>query len=210
MTTFPTVERIAADAISFVDAVDRVVAGLVFRYRPPLVALVRIRKWFDHRWLRFSGLGRVFVDPPWPSHAGVALREHHQEQLTFPPFAPTRIAGESHWLRSAGGGYTLAADPPRIHRLERQHSSANLQRRVAGVAATALYVWFSSSSASDGRGSMLVYAVNAGEAIPWFASMRADAGTWSLGEVKGLGRAEIAELLEHPPGVRRGPSPLER
>lgn len=201
-TTFPAVERTAREAPGFVDAVDRVVAGLVFRYRPQLVCLVRIRRWFDHRWLGFSGRGRVFFDSPFPKHPGVSLDEFHQEQLTFPPFAPTRVAAEQHWIRKNDGDYAVTPSRFQIHRPLRQHSSSNLQRRVVDLTDSALFVWRSSTSATDARGSMLVYIVNAGTTIPWFASMRSTAERWALSEVKGLGRVEVSELLEHPPGPR--------
>lgn len=202
MTPFPALDRTTDDAAGFADSVDRVVAGLVFRYRPRLVCIIRVRRWFDHRWLRYSGKGRVFFDPPWPSHPGVSLDGLHQEQLTFPPFAPTRVAAEHHWDRTNRGNYQRAPGSFRVHRPDRQHSSANLQRRVADLTDSALFVWFSSTSATDNRGSALVYVVNDGTTIPWFAAMRADAEGWKLAEVKGLGRAEVTELLEHPPGVR--------
>src|SRR5262249_46008901 len=156
----------------FIDCVDRVVAGLAFRYRPQLVCAVRIRRWFDHRWLRFSGKGRVFFDPPWPSHIGVALDEFHQENLTFPPFAPTRVAAEHHWERTSEGNYARAAKRFHVHRLERRHSSSNLQRRVGNLIDSGLFVWFSSTGAKDDRGSILVYIVNEGATIPWFVSMK--------------------------------------
>lgn len=200
--TFPYLHRSSEDAPGFIDAVDRVVAGLVFRYRPPLVCIVRIRRWFDHRWLSFSGMGRVFFDPPWSWHIGIALEEFHQEKLTFPPFAPTRVATEHHWQRRTDGDYEVGPGDFQVHRSRRRRSAANLQRRVADLTESALFVWFSSTSQSDKRGSMLVYIVNDGATIPWFASMQMNATGWALGDVKGLGRVEIAEFLEHPPGPR--------
>jgi hypothetical protein len=152
--------------------------------------------------MSFSGKGRVFFDSPFASHAGVSLDEMHQEQLTFPPFAPTRVAAEQHWERGSDGEYTRAVERFRIHRIQRQHSSANLQRRIVDLTDSGLFVWFSSTSAKDTRGSLLVYIVNDGTTIPWFASIKTDGGSWTLGEVKGLGRAEVEELLGHPPGVR--------
>jgi hypothetical protein len=89
-----------------------------------------------------------------------------------------------------------------IHRPERQHSNHNLHRRIVDLTDSALFVWFSSTSAKDSRGSMLVYVVNGRVTIPWFASMTCASSTWSLSDVKGLGREEVRELLQHPPGVR--------
>jgi hypothetical protein len=208
MATFPVADRMDTDASGFLDSIDRVVAGLVFRYSPRLVCFVRIHKWFDHRWLGFSGKGRVFFDPPWPAHPGVSLDEFHQEQLTFPPFAPSRVATEHHWTRQTDGNYARGEAPFRVHGDEREHSSSNLQRRIVDLTESALFVWFSSSSVKDARGSMLVYVVNAGTTIPWFASMRCDASSATLGEVKGLGRPEVLELLQHPPGVHESTATL--
>ena len=203
MTTYPTVTRADGDATGFLDAVDRVIAGLVFRYRPQLVCSVRIRRWFDHRWLEFSGKGRVFFDAGWPpSHPNVALDEFRQDQLTFPPFTPKRVAAEHHWERRDNGSYTRASPRFLVHRRARQRSSTNLQRRIVDLASSGLFVWFSSTNSNDARASILVYIVNGGVTIPWFASMKCEAMMWTLGEVKGLGRPEVQELLQHPPGVQ--------
>jgi hypothetical protein len=121
---------------------------------------------------------------------------------TEPGELQTRVATEHHWERASDGEYGRAVGRFRIHREERQHSSANLQRRVVDLTDSGLFVWFSSTSAKDTRGSLLVYIVNDGTTIPWFASMKTDGDGWSLGEVKGLGRAEVEEFLGHPPGVR--------
>lgn len=202
---FPVVERAPGDGGGLLDGIDRIVAGLVFRYRPPLVCVVRIRRWFDHRWLSFSGRGRVNMTIPWPAPE-VALDEFHQDKLTFPPFAPTRVAAEHHWERTSAGNYVRAVPGFRVHRRMRQHSSANLQRRVADLVASGLFVWFSSPAEHDDRASVLVYVVNDGVTIPWFASLRAEPTGWTLGEVKGLGRPEVEELLDHPPTIHREPA----
>jgi hypothetical protein len=42
---FPTVTRTADDVDSFTEAVDRVLAGLCFRFQPELVCVIRIKRW---------------------------------------------------------------------------------------------------------------------------------------------------------------------
>ena len=200
---FPGIERRAADDDAYMACVERIVAGMVFRFRPVRVCIVRVKRWFDHRWLRFSGVGRVPFDSPFPSHPGVALDEVYADQLTFPPFAPTRIASEVHWSRRADGDYELIDDGFRVHRSERARSAANLHRRVVDVTDAALFVWFSSGDARDARGSVMVHSVCDGAPLPWFVSLVRRAGRWDAAEVKGLGRQEVRELLEHPPGVWR-------
>lgn len=202
--TYPGIDRDPADDDAYVACVERIVAGMVFRFRPGRVCVIRVKRWFDHRWLRFSGKGRVPFDAPSPSHPGVALDEVYADQLTFPPFAPTRIASEHHWSRRADGDYELIDDGFRVHRSDRAHSATNLHRRVADETDGALFVWFSSGDARDGRGSVMVHSVCDGVPLPWFASLVQSDGRWDVAEVKGLGRQEVRELLDHPPGIRRG------
>jgi hypothetical protein len=205
LQTFPTIERAPGDAAAFIDRVQRVASGLVFRYRPPHVGVVRIRRWFDHRWLGFSGKGRTFFDSPFLADPCVSLAPFRQDQLTFPPFAPTRVVAERHWQRDAHGNYAPSETDLRIHRARRQRSARNLHLRVADLVDSALFLWFSSDSIAIRRASLLVYIVNDGAVLPWLASLRADprgSDGWSLGEVQGLGRAEVEEFLEHPPLAR--------
>ncbi len=200
---FPSVERSAEDYAGFVEAVDRVLAGLCFRFHPELVCVIRIKRWFDHRWLGFSGKGRV----KYPVHTGlrgdpVALLDaFRQDQLTFPPFTPNRVAAEHHWERWLDGNYGRVPRHVRVHRPWRARSATNLHRRVADVTNSGLFTWFSSTSAVDRRASLLVYVVHDGTTTPWFASLRSEDGRWVLGDVSGLGRLEVQELLDYPPGV---------
>jgi hypothetical protein len=201
---FPTVARTADDADGFADAVDRMIAGLCFRYRPELACVIRIKRWFDHRWLGFSGKGRVRFSF-WTGMRGdrdVALHPFRQDRLTFPPFTPNRVASEDHWERWLDGNYSRVPRHMRVHRPWREHSAYNLHRRVADVTSSGLFVWFSSTSAADRRASVMVYIVDGDTIAPWFAAMHERDGAWTLGEIDGLGRLEIQELLDHPPGVR--------
>lgn len=198
---FPTVERTTDDAGGFVDAVDRVVAGLCFRFRPELVCVMRIKRWFDHRWLGFSGKGRVAFPSVFREDPGVALDSFRQDQLTFPPFTPNRVASEHHWERWLDGNYARVPRHMRVHRPWRERSARNLHRRVADVTDSGLFVWLSSTSAADRRASVLVYTVHAGATLPWFASLHDRDGGWRIGDLKGLGRLEAQELLDWPPGV---------
>lgn len=200
---FPGIDRLPADDVAYVECVERIVAGMVFRFRPERVCVVRVKRWFDHRWLRFSGNGRVPFDSPSLSHPGVALDEVYADQLTFPPFAPTRIASEHHWSRRADGDYDLIDDGFRVHGSQRTHSATNIHRRVADVTDAGLFIWFSSGDARDGRGSVMVHSVCDGVPLAWFVSLVRRDGRWDAAEVKGLGRQEVRELLEHPPGLSR-------
>ena len=80
--------------------------------------------------------------------------------------------------------------------------ASGLSGRIVDLTESALFVWFSSTSAEDARGSTLVYVVNERVTIPWFASMTCASSTWSSSDVEDLGREEVRELPQHPSGVR--------
>ena len=67
----------------FVQSSIRFCWGLLKREAPAEAFVIRVHKWFDHRWLDFSGKGRVKYDGPFTE---VALDEFRQDHTTFPPF----------------------------------------------------------------------------------------------------------------------------
>ncbi|HEU5057454.1 MAG TPA: hypothetical protein VFU21_13045 [Kofleriaceae bacterium] len=199
--TFPRIEPERdrpADA-DFFSLVNRVMAGLVFRYRPELVCTMQIERWFDHKWLGYSGKGRVSFDTPHADHPGVSLDPFFQDQLTFPPFNPNRVRREVHWRRDENGGYSTAERTFWVHPRVLQHSARNLHRRVLDATDSGLFVWYSSGAAAPERASLMVYVVNQDVAIPWFAAFERSEGSFRLAAVRGLGREEVLELIDHPP-----------
>lgn len=91
--------------------------------------LVRVDNWFNHKWLRFSGIGRVPFHSPSPSHPGVALDALSQDKLTFPPFSPKRILQQACWASSESDERLYM-----IHRRVLRHRATNLHRRRLGGA----------------------------------------------------------------------------
>ncbi len=174
------------DAPAFLAVVDQIIAGLVEQHAPEEFYLVRIANWFDHRWLRFSGIGRV---PFNGVSTHTALDEFHQEQLTFPPFTPNRVTSQHYFALTNRGQFEEQAPVQLIHGTARGHSAKNLHRRVADFSRSAVFVWFSSHSAANGRGSVMVYTVCSRHVDAWYAGFQYDA-SWRLGHVKGIRKSE--------------------
>jgi hypothetical protein len=180
--TFPEPD----DDPAFLNCVDRIIAALIDRDASEELYLVRIANWFDHKWLRFSGIGRV----AWNGLLiQTALDEFSQEQLTFPPFTPSRVVTQHYFNRGPGGQFYEQPPVRLVHRTTRGHSSRNLHRRVADFSQSANFVWFSSNSAANRQGSVMVYSTYFGHFNAWYAALRFDR-TWRLGRVKGIGTAE--------------------
>ncbi len=74
------------DDPQFIKLVNQVLLRLLQQHAPAEAFVIRINKWFDHKWLDFSGIGRVKFDGGLMIE--VALDEFRQDQTTFPPFTP--------------------------------------------------------------------------------------------------------------------------
>lgn len=170
------------------------------------LVIVRVRGWFGHEWLRFSGKGRVPFESHRLDHPGVSLDPFFQERLTFPPFTPRRILRETHF-RTAD-----APDVAWVHRARLERSAHNLHRRVADRAPSLRVVWVSSGSESSGRASIMVYTSQHGTTEPWYATFERSRERWKLLRVKGIDRGRVDSWLggaEAPPsGAFRIPPPL--
>jgi hypothetical protein len=187
----------ADDDPRFIAGASRLVLGLIQTSSPPVVRLIRIDNWFDHKWLRFSGKGRVAFN--WGVRVpDTALDAMWQTALTLPPFSPGRVAAEQSFHRSENGDYAESKDTPPLHGLVRQHSARNLQRRLADLYPPGLFLWFSSRSFASRRASLLSYLTPASGGHAWYASFHADSEGWHVGQTKGVQHARITALFEGP------------
>lgn len=177
------------DDPEFVALVERIAVRLFKKGAYDEVFIIEIKNWFDHKWLKFSGIGRVSFDSVRDDHPQVALDEFFQDKITFPPFTPNRVIREQwHPVDQSRTKF------PVHNKEQRQHSSWNLQRRVADYANSALFVWFSSGTKANDRGSLMLYQVHAGSVSAWYASFRKSAG-WVLHLTKGMTREAVEALM---------------
>ncbi len=186
--TFPEPD----DDPAFLNCVDRIIAGLIDHQAPEELYLIRIANWFDHKWLRFSGIGRVAYHGMPSIHT--ALDEFSQGQLTFPPFTPNRIATQHFFSRGPGGDFNEQPPAHLVHRTKCARSARNLHRRVADFSDSAVFIWFSSNSAANQQASVMAYSAYSGQASGWYAGFERDR-TWRLGRVKGIGNGEVSAYL---------------
>ncbi len=183
-----TINPSPTDDPSFVALVEHVVARLDEYYELDEVFIIEIKNWFDHKWLKFSGIGRVPFDHFASGHSQTALDEFSQDKITFPPFTPNRIL--SQWIWTHGASERRRP----VHRRKFQHSSWNLHKRVSQFASSALFVWFSSGTLSNDRASLMVYKVDGKAVDAWYASLRKAAG-WKLDRTKCIEREAVERLM---------------
>jgi hypothetical protein len=165
------------DDPAFLGCVDRIIAGLIERYAVEDVYVMRIANWFDHKWLAFS---------------------FRQERFTVPPFTPNRVVTQHYFGRTSRGDFEEQSPSWLVHRPERERSSKNLRRRLADLSESAVFVWFSSHSAANGRGSIMTCIVCPETAGAWYAGFRYAEG-WRLDRVEGTSRTDVESILEGRP-----------
>lgn len=183
-----------ADDPRFIELLNSVLRGVFESSKPEQVWLIQIDNWFDHKWLNFSGIG--VVDFPLPA-LGVgengALDEFRQEERTFPPFTPNRVLGQWSYVRE-GDHYAEAPLARLPHPSDRKSSERNLQRRVQDFAKSGAFIWYSTNTVANGRGSLMVYTVENRKVDSWFASFVRNED-WKMQSTKGVSREVLQQFL---------------
>jgi hypothetical protein len=169
------------DDKTYLAAVCSLVASLANSQKPTDIYITRVNKWFDRKWLRYSGKGRVGY------YGGIAM---WRENLTFPPFNPKQIGTQLYWRKRSDGSYGGGPMPRWIHKRQLRHSAGNLNNRVADFTDSGLFVWFTSHTQNNGHGSILVYSVAGKDVSSWYASLKQESG-WRIDKVDGIGRASV-------------------
>jgi hypothetical protein len=182
-----------SDDPGFIEPLNRIVEQVVTSYAPQQVWLIRIDNWFDHKWLKFSGQGKSASDIPLEGWETVKT-EFYRDRVTFPPFTPSRVINQYSYGRS-GDDYAEVALPFLPHQAERRHTNDNLQRRIQSFADSASFVWFSSNTVANGRGSVMIYNIGAESVECWFASFEREQFSWKLKSTKGVSRRYVETLL---------------
>ena len=77
------------DAPDFIEIVSKIMVAMIFDYDIAEVVYVKIKNWFDHKWLNYSGKSVVRFDGG--LRIGSALENVCSEKITIPPFNPNRV-----------------------------------------------------------------------------------------------------------------------
>jgi hypothetical protein len=182
------------DDPEFIDLVKRVIAGCISDSFPDTIIVIRIDNWFDYKWLGFSGIGRVRFDEAFDRDT--ALDEFRQDQITLPPFAPSRVIEEYCFEREVNGEYSARDPHPLLHAKELARSSQNLHKRIVDRVDSAVIVWFSSNTKQNRRGSVMIYEVKNREVNPWYAGF-AKEEQWRVLQTSGITTDQVQALIEN-------------
>jgi hypothetical protein len=194
----PPIPFATADDPEFIDLVTRLIAAELEAKPVHGLFVVRIENWFDHKWLNFAGNGRI-ADFWWMGLSldrDTALDSFHRTgaKAVFPPFSPSRVMSQDFYGAGEQGSYVLDENGPWIHRSYKERSSANLHRRITTHNNSALFVWFSSNTKANLRGSLMIYRANGRIVSSWYASFSRDAD-WRLVQTQGISRQHLLQWL---------------
>lgn len=160
------VPRYFGDDPGFLEIVELFVWQFSAGLKPEDLFVIRVDNWFDRKWLGFSGkvphtftygdglVAFAGTQPIWS-------RKGAPSETTFPPFVPNRIVRETH-LKAADGWVSRTSHSERVHSLEKVPSRTNLDRKILSLFKDALFIWFSSKSEANGRGTIMIYHVGDG------------------------------------------------
>jgi hypothetical protein len=182
------------DDPSFIELLNSLVGGLLADLSPERFWIIQIDNWFDHKWLRFSGSGGIVSPIPIPFDRFETVKaEFYQDKLTFPPFTPNRVLSQWSYVRTSAG-YTETPFPALPHSTERKHTNENLHSCVQDFDRSALFLWYSSNTLANGRGSVMVYNSEVDRFKSWFAAFKRQR-EWVLYATKGASSSKVERLL---------------
>ncbi len=159
---------------AFLFRLEHILEGALRFTRPTYVHFVRIDNWFGAKWCGFVGSKH---GPP-----------RTTGDLYCPPFAPARVLSERAYRRVDRAFHLTTA--------QRLHASPH--ERPVGLSAIAdsgLFAWYSANTATQDRGSLMVYEVGPqSDSRAWYAELRCEGDIWSLASTSGIGAAELEDL----------------
>jgi hypothetical protein len=179
----------------FVELLKHLISRLVSETFPEQIFVMKIDNWFDHKWLNFSGIGRVGFFEDFRLEKDTALDEFRQDKVTFPPFTPNRVIGEYYFAHDQTGRYPPSLAAPLVHQRKLAPSSENLHKRVTDFADSALFIWVSSNTKSNCRGSIMVYEVKDSNVRTWYMGL-VKQNNWSVSRTKGINLDRAVSLIQ--------------
>lgn len=179
------------DAPEFIDIVNTLMENLIFQHSVKEIIFVKIKNWFDHKWLNYSGKTVVAHDfGGLNGFTDAALSSVWRDKISIPPFNPNRVI----YSKFVVGEITRNKKIKKaIHQY--RSSNANIHNRIEEYTSDGLVVWFSSNTKTNDRGSIMMYRVQSNQVHTWYATVEKKDG-WKITKAKGISLAELQAFLQ--------------
>ncbi len=184
------IELDESDDAAFVDIVNIISTYILEKEKSKEISITKIKNWFDHKWLNYSGQGVVPFDGGGILKVDEAVEPKWRKKITVPPFNPNRV------LLSKAYFPNKIVNPTFLKAMHTwQESGYNLQNRIKDKSDKGLFVWYSSNSKLNKRGSIMVYTTNWGMVDTWYASFELR-GEWRMVKSKNISIKQVQQMLD--------------
>lgn len=177
------------DAEDFKEIVNTIVSNLIETFNPDEISIVRIKNWFDHKWLNYSGKQILKYDTKTHPSIPFVLEPYWNKEITVPPFNPNRVLSESGHRKK---GTNNALFEETLHKF--QWSTENRNNLISRRTKNGLCIWISSNSEINRQGSLMVYQIKDSEIQSWYASIEEN-DDWKVTKTKGIDKNQIHLML---------------
>ncbi len=172
-----------SDDPQFVGMVSQIFNGAMDCYKPNEIYVVHLDNWFDHKWGAFAAV----ID----QQCGM----WQPDKLTKPPFNPNRIISQSYFrLDELTKSIYINNEAPPLH--TRRSSHWNFHDRLKDLTDAGLFLWYSSKTETNGRGSLMVYYIGSEEPIYWYVSFLKKK-EWQVNKANNISKKAIEGLLNN-------------
>lgn len=181
------------DAVEFIHQINSILEALVDDQDIAEVVFVKIKNWFDHKWLNYSGKSLIHFPMLHLLDSGreEALESVRMNEITIPPFNPNRVIS-SKFIRVRDTGNKRIETKVNGYR----RSTETARNLVKDYTQDGLLLWYSSNTIVNQKGSLMVYISKNGRVGTWYASFE-NLGRWRATRSKGIDLNELQSLANN-------------
>ena len=176
------------DAEGFKEIIDHLTFKLLELHSPDEVAVIRIKNWFDHKWLNYSGQGPQKHDLHAEPGIPFVLKPFWREEITVPPFNPNRVLSTTFY-KPDGNHNSKFIEPIHIY----QNSTDNLKNQITKRSENGICFWISTNSVTNRQGSLMTYIIKGEQVETWYANIE-EHGLWKINQTKGISKNKLQLL----------------
>ncbi|WP_179019271.1 hypothetical protein [Winogradskyella forsetii] len=177
------------DDHGFKEIVESIIRNLILSLHPKEIAIVRIKNWFDHKWLNYSGKAIYKNETGTNAMIPLVSEPCWSKEITIPPFNPNRVLSETIYR-------LYETENPKFEELLHvsQNSNDNVKRIISELTKNGICIWISSNSETNKQGSVMVYQIQNSEVITWYLNIE-DKNGWKITKSKGIDKNTIQSML---------------
>lgn len=188
MNPDPEIKIESGDANDFINNLNKIVGKLIDQFGINEVCIIKIKNWFDHKWLNYSGKSVV----EFRGGGGLidsSLNNEWREKITVPPFNPNRILSEYFYRMEATDNKIFERN---LHKTK--DSNDNIHNRISAYTKNGIFVWYSSNTEINQKGSLMIYIVQADEVKTFYVSF-VNNNDWKINQTKNISATELENIL---------------